>query len=171
MIDFAITPNGDLILEEQHQPEGLKISFRIAERKGLNIKFHIAEQKPFKPKDESAFKLSFMVEQKTKTAHKAKLVKDIEMKIQRIRIALMTERGELPERENVGSRLHLIRHENLYDRENLKIIEELVAEAIADILPEARIIAKPERGRGVFYAQNINIYIYNQGTLIFKFYI
>ena len=43
MIDFAISPQGDLIFEEFEEPKSFKIDFRITESKGLNIKFHVLE--------------------------------------------------------------------------------------------------------------------------------
>ena len=169
MIDFAITPQGDLIFEEFEEPKSFKLSFRITENKGLNVKFHVLDQKPKQQK--SDFNLSFITKQKTGVTHKAALVNDIEQKLQRIRIALTTERGELPSRQSIGSKLSLARHENINDPSNLRRIENYVSEAVAGILTSPEVIAKPEKGTGNFYCQTVGIYIYENGLLIFKFYI
>jgi hypothetical protein len=167
MIDFAITPSGDLIFGEFEEPKGFKLDFRVAESKGLNIKFHMLEQKA--PPKEGPFKVSFTTKQRTGVTHKATLVSKTEQKIQRIRIALSTERGELPSREYVGSRISLVRHGILHEPTNLRKIEEFVLEAIAGVLVSPEVIAKPVRGIGNFYCQTVGIYIYERNILVFKF--
>jgi hypothetical protein len=169
MIDFAITPNGDLVFDEFEEPKGFKLGFRIAQSKGLNIKFHMLEQN--NQQEQGALKLSFTTKQKTGATHKAALVSDTEQTLQQIRIALSTERGELPSRETIGSRLSLTKHENINDPANMRRIERYVLEAISGILSSPEVIAKPERGVGNFYSQTVGIYIYEKGILIFKFYI
>lgn len=169
MIDFEISPEGDLLFEKFEPPQGFKLGFRIAESPGLTIKFHVSDQKDLE--GAGHFKLSFLTKQKTGLSHKASLVNDNEQKLQRIRIALTTERGELPSREWIGSRLSLTRHEDLYDDSNLRRIEEYVGEAIQGILSSPEVIAKPERGVGHFYCQTVGVYIYENDILIFKFFI
>ena len=116
-------------------------------------------------------KINFTTKQKTGVTHKASLVNDTEQKLQQIRIALTTERGELPNRRDIGSRLSLAKHQNIHDPENLQNIEQYVLEAISGILTSPVVRAKPEKGTGNFYCQNVGIYIYESDILIFKFYI
>ncbi|MED1125345.1 hypothetical protein [Bacillus atrophaeus] len=169
MIDFAITPSGDLIFDEFDEPKGFKLGFRIADNKGLNIKFHVLDHKVSVEK--APLKIDFSTKQKTGVSHKAALVNDNDQKLQRIRIALMTERGELPSRETVGSRLSLTRHDNLFDPANLSRIQQFVMESISGILSSPEVIAKPELGVGNFYSQTVGVYIYEEGLLIFKFHV
>ena len=168
-MDFAITPRGDLILEEYNEPKSFKLSFRLTEKRGLLVKLFISQQPSIQ--NDAQFKISFIHKEKTGITHTASLVNDIDMKLQEIRIALTTEREELPKRPNIGSQLHLIKHDNLYDPATLHLVEQAVKESLRTILPDARVLAKPERGIGNFYCQNISIYIYHQNNLIFKFYL
>ncbi|PTY92874.1 hypothetical protein [Heyndrickxia sporothermodurans] len=169
MIDFAISPQGDLIFEEFEEPKSFKIDFRITESKGLNIKFHVLD--PNVKQEQSGFKVSFATKQKTGLTHKASLVSETDQKLQQIRIALTTERGELPTRQSIGSRLSLARHQDINDSANLRLIEQYVLEAISGILTSPEVMAKPEKGVGNFYCQTVGIFIYEKGILIFKFYI
>lgn len=168
-MDFAITPEGDLVFEKAKEPSRFKLDFRLVRNNGLQVKFHAKNQPTIKP--QAQFKLNFLYKRDSTTYYKTSVVEGIEEKLQQIRVALTTERGELSKREKIGSRLSTVRHQNIHNNENLRLAEEYTREALADILPDAEIIVKPELGEGNFYCQNISIYIYEKGVLIFKFHI
>lgn len=169
MIDFAISPSGDLIFEEAEEAKRFKLSFRLAKSRGLNVKFSTEKQKRFA--SDAPLKITFNTGEIFKRHHRAKLVLEQEHKLQMLKIALQTERGELEARSNIGSRLSVVKHGNLYDENNLRQIEEYVKEAISGILSSPEVVAKPEKGVGNFYSQTVGVYIYEKGILIFKFFI
>ncbi len=169
-MDFAITSSGDLILEEFNELKKFKLSFRMSENKGFNLRFSTPNQLDYIEKKQ--FKLSFTNKKTSSNTYKASSVDSVQEKAQQIRIALTTERGELLKRIRVGSKLYMIKHENLHDSQNLRLIEDITKEALKDILNEnITIMAKPEKSTGNFYCSNISVYIYYENHLIFKFYI
>ena len=168
MIDFSITETGDLYLEPfEQKTQVFRLSFRLSNESSFRLSFHTGWQE--EKKSDAQFRLSFKTKAKKDNTVLARAVTGIEEKVQRIRLALMTELGELEARPNIGSKLSLFKHENRYDKDVLDRIQSYVQDALVDILPDIQVVAKPERGKGYLYAQNVNLYIYNQGKLIFTF--
>jgi hypothetical protein len=168
MIDFALTDKGDLILEEQPVLPAFRLDFRIAQFQGFTVKFFQAPSQDVVHNDN--FKIRFNTKAHSEEVkYRTSLVDNIEAAIQQVMIRLRTEVTELPIRQTVGSQLRTVKHERLNSRLNLSRIETMTANAIKDIVPNVEAIAKAEYGIGAFYCQNVNIYIYSDGTLFYKF--
>lgn len=166
MIDFQINDKGDLVIEEAMPTSIFKLDFRISENSDFKLMFHIGEQRDFV--SDAQFKISFDIGKEEKRS-KIETVQDEEMKIQKIRMALMTERGELSSFARFGSRLFLFKNDNLFSDETMRRIEDSVKESIAHISKDAVVKAKPEIGTGNFYAQTVGVYIYENSRLIYRF--
>lgn len=169
MIDFKINERGDLVFEEAENFDKLRISFNVGEHPAMRLYFQTEDRKS--PSFNDGFKIEFMVNDSLKGYCKVDMAEGIAQKTQEIRMRLMTEREELPKRKNFGSEYSKIRHERLYESSTITRVENATKEALADILPDARVIVKPELGIGNFYCQNMGVYIYSNGFLIFKFFI
>jgi hypothetical protein len=168
MIDFALTDKGDLILEEQPALPGFRLDFRIAQYPGLVVKFFQAPQQSVL--SNSNFKVCFNTKaHNEEIKYRASLVEDIMAAVQQVIIRLRTELKELPVRPNIGSKLRIAKHGRLNSPLNMSTIEAMTVEAIKGIVPEVEVVAKAEFGIGPFYCQNVNIYIYSNGTLFHKF--
>lgn len=168
-MDFAIDNKGDLVFSKTKEFDGLNINFRIAEQKGLQLNFIFTDMQTERPSAD--FELNFEFVKKKNKYYKAEIFDTIKQKSQEIRIKLRTERGEIRRREELGSKLYAIKHEELYNNNNIRLIENMVIEALEGAIPNMEVIAKPEKGIGNFYAQNVGVYIYSDEMLIFKFYI
>lgn len=168
MIDFALSDKGDLILEEQPALPKFKLDFRLAEFPGFKLKFFQAPHQDVIKNDH--FKITFDVKAHSDVAkHRAKLVENIEEAIHQVKIRLRTELTELPRRQTIGSQLRLMKHERLNSTLNLSRIQEMTINAVSKIVPNIEVVAKAEAGIGHFYCQNVNIYIYSDGILFYKF--
>lgn len=168
MVDFAISNSGDLILEEQERSSRFRLDFRLAEFPGLAIKFF--QRKPLEQLPPGSFKLTFDVKAHSKeAAYRAAIVEDLKEAAQRVIIQLRTELTELPARQTVGSKLRTVKHERLSNTANIANIEAMTLDAVKDIVSNAAVIAKPEFGVGTFYCQNVNVYIYSNDELFYKF--
>lgn len=165
-MDFMITKKGDLVFDSPQKPSGFHLSFRLSEHEDFRLLFHIGPQKDFV--SSSPFKMMFSIAEKGERM-KVSTVSGDKMREQQIRLALTTERGELASRKDVGSRLYLFKHEDMFLDENLRKIESSVKEAIRGLSNDIDVRAVPEKGTGSFYAQTVGVYIYEKGTLIFKF--
>lgn len=168
MIDFALTDKGDLILDEQPMLVKFRLDFRLAQLPGFKLKFF---QAPYQDVvKNNHFKITFDVKAHSDVAkYRAALAEDIEEAVQQVKIRLRTELTELPQRQTVGSQLRLMKHERLNNTLNLSRIRQMTIDAVSSIVANVEVVAKAEAGIGHFYCQNVNIYIYSDGILFYKF--
>jgi hypothetical protein len=117
----------------------------------------------------NSIKISFDVNQ-IQNNKKAMIIYDSEAYIQAIRIRLQSTLGEIASRETIGSKLESVKHKLLYEDSTSDKTVTYVQDAIADILPNAEVRVQPSVVRNEHgYCQNLSIYIYNSGYLIFKY--
>ena len=166
MTDFLINEKGDLVILKEEAPSRFKLGFRLSENVDFRLLFHIGEQRDFK--EDAQMKLSFSMGRKDERS-RFSTVEDKDTKAQMIKMALMTEQGEIKALERYGSKIYLYKNENMFSSEVMRKIESSVKEAIGHISPEAVVKAKPEIGSGNFYAQTIGVYIYESDRLILRF--
>lgn len=168
-MDFKIGNTGDLVLENKARSSQLEVTFRVSKHPGLEVSFHILNEK--KPIKNKGLKFTFDVTKDSDLSQNAKVIRDIEEKIQLIRITLMTELGELVNKPGLGSLLKLYKHKDIHSEENLNEIKSTVLKCIEGILDEPSVKAIPQNGAGNLYFHNVSIYIYENKTQIFKFYL
>lgn len=168
-MDFKISNSGDLVLEEKTRSKQLELMFRVSEVPGLEISFHILNEKA--PIENKGLKLTFDVMKDSDLSQNAKVIRDIEEKIQLIKIALMTELGELVNKPGLGSLLKLYKHKDIHSTSNLNNIETTVMNVVQKILDDPTVKVIPQNGAGNLYFHNVSIYIYENKVQIFKFYI
>lgn len=168
MIDLAINRKGDLIfttVEKKVSP--LTISFLQCEQSGMKISFKIIDNPRLK-REESSLKISFNVEDK-KDSLSALTIKENKAKVQNLEIRLRTELGELANRPQIGSLLKKYKHENLHSEKVLADIQAAVVEAITHLIPYPEVRVKPIIYKTERYKQTVQINIFENGYLIFKY--
>ncbi|MEK5433959.1 hypothetical protein MKY88_24465 [Lysinibacillus sp. FSL R7-0073] len=168
-MDFKVSNSGDLVLEKKTRSRQLELTYRISEVPGLDISFHVLNGKV--PIANKGLKLSFDVMKDSDLSKNAKVIRDVEEKIQLIRIALITELGELVNKPGLGSLLKLYKHKDIHSISNLNNIKETVMNVVQSILENPKVKAVPQNGAGNLYFHNVSIYIYENKVQIFKFYI
>lgn len=166
-MDFAISKSGDLIMEEASGNNRLGISFQITEHPGLCIDFHVLGE-AVRPKN-NGLMISFVQGEKSDLTYYAKVIENIDEKIQLIRMALMTELGQLPRRKAFGSRLSAQRHQDIHDAKNLSIIRSTTEGIVSRFLSNPSVVVAPSKGVGNLYFHNVEIRIYEDNMQIFKF--
>ena len=124
---------------------------------------------PSIPRHRDYFYLSFRISTSERIKYRTLPLNEVERKIQAIKIALRTEKGELARRDEVGSDIYKIMHKKLLDNKTLELLKLAIKEAIVDIVPEAEIIVVPERSQDFFYCQSVGVYIYQNEILLFKY--
>ena len=98
------------------------------------------------------------------------LVKDNAFLIQQIYMRLKTSLGELPLRNEIGSTIEKIKHKNLNDEKTKNDTEEIVKNAIKDILYDYSIKAIPKIiNNGTDYKQIMKVMIYESNDLLFVY--
>lgn len=168
-MDFQISASGDLVMEEKTRSKQLELTFRVSEAPGIEVSFHILNEKT--PIENKGLKFTFDVTKDSDLSQNVKVIRDIEEKVQLIQIALMTELGELINKQGLGSLLRLYKHTDIHSETNLNQIKSSVLNAVQRILDEPSVKAVPQNGTGNLYFHNVAIYIYENKTQIFKFYI
>ena len=166
-MDVMINQSGDLVMESLPKAERFKLSFRLSQSPGLAVSFHMIDREP--PQVSAPLVLSFKHTHELDHGERAATVSGRDETVQRIRIALLTERGSLPSMDDFGSMLSVSRHKELLNEGNLVKIEEYVREAIRNVIVPSSVIVRPEKGTGNFYAQTVGIYIYENEILLFNF--
>lgn len=168
-MDFQISESGDLVLEEQVSSSQLSIAFRISDNPGIEISFHILSEEA--NVENKGLKIQFETIKDSDLSQRVKVIRNIEEKIQLIRIALMTELGELVNKKELGSLLKLYKHKDIHDRNNLRFIQTTILDCISNILTEPTVRVIPQNGVGNLYFHNVAVYIYEEQVQIFKFYV
>ncbi|MGG2085303.1 hypothetical protein [Lysinibacillus pakistanensis] len=168
-MDFKVSNSGDLVLEEKTRSRQFELTYRISEVPGLEVSLHVLNEKVLK--ENKGLKLTFDVMKNSDLSQNAKVIRDVEEKIQLIKIALMTELGELVNKPGLGSLLKLYKHKDIHSISNLNKIKVTVINVIQRILENPTVKAVPQNGAGNLYFHNVSIYIYENKVQIFKFYI
>lgn len=168
-MDFQISASGDLVMEERARSKQLEIAFRVSKSPGIEVSFHVLNEKT--PIENKGLKFTFDVTKDSDLSQNVKVIREIEEKIQLIQIALMTELGELVNKKGLGSLLRLYKHTDIHSEVNLNQIKASVLNAIQKILDEPSVKVVPQNGVGNLYFHNVSIYIYENKTQIFKFYL
>lgn len=173
IIDFKITNSGDLILTNHKNEEPFRIDFFIDSFPIFNINFLQGEENTSKNViPNNCFNLKFKVKNELvgyEKAKKAKIVRNLEEIKQRILIKLRTEYGDLSYNKTFGTTLWQIKHLDIRNKDTISKLQKIVEDAIFPILSEPKVVLKKSKYDGVFFCQNINIYIYNYDELVYNF--
>lgn len=166
-IDFKIDDRGDFILSTPTTYDRLKLSWVNSNYPVLRIDFEqgqeCSERKTFK-----RLKIDFVTDQSHQlNDNKFSTVSDLEELRQRIMIRLRTERGEMSLFKQLGSLLVTQRHEDIMSDNTKNAVEAAVYAEVNDILKKPKVVAVPKKKTGPFFCQNMNVYIYDDDTLIY----
>ena len=169
MTDFFITKNGDLTFEQNNNKKNkLKIMFYKTKSNALKIDIKVDSYESIK-RNKNSLKINFKLT-KLENDKRAMLVKDNAFLIQQIYMRLKTSLGELPLRNEIGSTIEKIKHKNLNDEKTKNDTEEIVKNAIKDILYEYSIKAIPKIiNDGTDYKQIMKVMIYESNDLLFVY--
>jgi phage baseplate assembly protein W len=168
MFDFAITQTGDLIFTESNYiKKPFKIRFAITKAKVLRVKFDLSDCYD-EPQVQNGIKVTFNIENVRKDK-KAALVFDEQAKTQAIKMRLATALGEVVDRESIGSTLEMYKHKPLFEKSTINGITAAVIDAIKDIVSNVQVKVMPVVNTSAGYSQDMAIYIYEDGFLVFKY--
>lgn len=169
MTDFFITKSGDLAFEQNNNKKNkLKIMFYKTKTKALKIDIKIDSYETIK-RSKNSLKINFKLT-KLENDKKAMLVKDNAFLMQQIYMRLKTSLGELPLRNEIGSTVEKIKHKNLNDEKTRSDTEEIVKNAIKDILYDYSVKAIPRIiNNGTDYKQIMKVMIYESNDLLFVY--
>lgn len=168
MMDFLITPSGDLAFSEvTKETQRLEISFYNSKTKAVRINFDIDTYSYDMPKKDTLV-INFDI-RKIKNNKRAMMVSDDAYLMQQILMRLKTNLGELPERLEIGSKIETVMHKNLQEKSTQKQVEQIVSNAIKDLLYNYSVKAVPIIQKDNDYRQIMNVMIYENNELIFTY--
>lgn len=168
-MDFQLTRTGDLVIESGRNSSNLDVTFFLSEQNKISIAFNVESEK--RKIENKQLIVSFIHSEKSDLTAHAKVIKSIEEKIQAIRTALRTERGELPRRQSFGSLLYEKKHEDIHDPIVLEHIKQEVMTVARLHLSKPSVLVSPAKGVGSLYFHNVSVKIFEEGTQIYKFYL
>lgn len=168
-MDFLVTTSGDLIMDEQKAGNQFSLSFRRAEAKGLTVSFHLLNETP--TVENKGLLVTFDRDHNSDLKHHAKVIMNLEEKVQRLRLALMTEKGSLVRKSDHGSLLYMYKHRDIHSTQVLEGIEQSVLEVAKKILTNPIVKASPAKGVGNLYFHNVLIQVFEENQMIFKFHL
>ena len=169
MIDFALTNTGDFALGKQSMHPCLRIDWKCSDYPVLKIEFEQAKEHRDQPLA-SALMIQFDAASGDSSDKIGKgTLHDRDELRQRIIIMLRTELGESPLSEGLGTDLVLQKHRDINDMAVLEAIQSTVKNAVSEVLEDPVVQVKVEKSSGNFYCQNVNVYIYEKGELLYSF--
>lgn len=150
MLDFALTEKGDLSFSKTEKPCPMRITFRVSEIQPLKLGFVLTggEQKQRPP---GALAISFYIDSIPRQVTKLQTATGRQFIEQKVRTALFTEKGELPDRE-IGSELEKLKHRRI-DRKLLSEVKRVAEEALSDLDVEVEV--KKQRDITTLYDHNL----------------
>lgn len=166
-MDFQLTSNGDISFCESNIDNGSKIFFYKTKTKVLKINFNINRSMNVQ-RDTNSLLISFNYEP-IKNNKRINIIKDEAFLIQQIMIRIKTSLGELPYRQDVGSKIETIIHKDISDSKNIETIRQIVSDAIKDIIDDYKVTAKASVSYDNGYSQCVIIKIIKENTAIFTY--
>lgn len=168
MIDFLITPSGDLaFVENQKENKKLEIMFYNTKAKALKIDFDMETYSQKSPTKDCLTVNFEMIH--TKNNKKAMLVEDDAYTAQQVLMRIKTSLGELSERPEIGSTIETVMHKNLNDKLTQSEVEKIIGDAIKDVLYNYSVKAIPEIQKENGYKQVMKILIYEDNEFIVSY--
>ena len=172
MIDFKVSDEGDLVIGHKKELPQLRLSFYASEYPVFHLQF--AQKMESAKEEHDGFHLQFATyNSNIQSPAIVKSVINEEWLQQYIRNLLRTEYGELRNRSTFGSHLYQQKHKNLIQADTINAIQDTVKEELEKALDlyegDIRVVASPEKVDGLFYCQNMMIYIFESGSLIYQF--
>lgn len=170
MIDFKINNKGDIVLDKTQKLPRMKMCFFTSRFPAMKISFLQGNESQSKPVANNQMRIRFNTRQDAFSNGKvASLARDREEIEQRIIIALRTEYGDIMTKPDFGSTIFQVKHKDMYSKETQQRLHDIVLQQSRDILEEPSVYIKAEEYDGIFYCQNINIYIFENNKLLYKF--
>lgn len=168
MWDFKITDSGDLAFSGDILTETICVRFVTAKYPSFLLSFRTGESTENKKLE--GFVVSFDTNKKPVLSDKFASATESAEIAQAIRFRTRTELGELDNNPSIGSTLLLHKHKKVDTEKTIAQIESIVSDIVSSVTTkEFSVKAVQENGTGNFYCQNITVYIYLQGELIYQF--
>lgn len=165
--DFKITKTGDIVFKENDITSNkIKVSFVLSKTNACKVCFDFNEFEATTP-SKNALKVQFNLVEKT--ANKSTTVLKAEDALaQLMLLKLKTTVGELPLRENFGSKISLLRHKDINDS-NLKLLEDYITDCISDIVSQPTVKASAYIDYTNGYNQTVIVRIYDKDKNILSY--
>ena len=165
--DFAISKTGDLIFKSNDiTSNSLKISFSLSNTKAMKVSFDMIEFEPV-PVSKNALKVYFDLVKKT-ADKSATILKEEAALSQLLTLKLRTSLGELPLRQEFGSKISLLRHKEI-NYANLNLLENYIKSCISDIVRNPTVKASPYIDYSNGYNQTVIIRIYDNNKNVLDY--
>lgn len=168
-LDFKIDNSGDFIVSTPPLHKRLKISFVHSTHPVLRICFEQG-QETATVDNSNKLCIKFTTCQGQETMNRRiSTVSDTDELRQRIMTRLKTEAGEMRLLPGIGSYVTIMKHQDIMSERVQEELKSAILFAISDIVDNATVTIIPKRKSGPFFCQNINAYIYQDGTLLYSF--
>ena len=169
MIDFKINNSGDLVLRNNANYPKFKLNFAVSKHPAMCISFNVMNsvyEDDIIP--EKTMEIRFEADTYSSKGVSNSSINDIEQIKQLIMLRARTETNDL---SNIkfGSNMYLMKHMDIRSKEVHNNIQKIIYDIVKDLLDNPSVIVKVEKSNSFFYCQNINIYIYEDGELLFSF--
>ena len=168
IVDLLLSETGDLLFSEQsEESKPQKISFNISKTKAQKVSMSFLDVETVKHSSNNYLKVNFFINN-----NKPKMIAntniDTDADILLIALKLKTALGELPERQDFGSKMAMFKHNNI-TAVNLKTLEiylkQLLKEDIAAVNVKATPIIDFDNG----YKQTVKVEIYSDSNLLLDY--
>lgn len=165
MVDFMLSPKGDILFTESNKLKSqTEISFFISKGKPLKIDFHIHEY-PNNETKEGQVLVTFNLMDKKYDKH-ALLANDDVSLIQQIIIRVRTTLGELKHRDTIGSEIETVMHKHLNEQSTEKLLSSVIRNALVDLITDVDVIVEPVVKKGIGYKQYMKAYIFRGNNIL-----
>ena len=167
LADFKISKTGDLIFKENDITSNkIKISFVLSQTNSCKVCFDFNECEEVKP-SANALKIQFNLVDRT--ANKTVVMLNEENALsQLLLLKLKTTIGELPLRSSFGSKISLMKHNDI-NSSYLKQLEDYIAECISDIVSDPTVKATSYIDYANGYNQTVQIRIYDKNKNVLSY--
>lgn len=169
MNDFLISQKGDLLFTQDGVASQFRIAFVVGEMENFMVSFATLNNAVHEPLV-NGFTLSFLTADRN-VKKSAAVISGADGLVQAIQIRLLTQRGEIRSRLNLGSDIHLYKHRPVNDATLAHRIEEVVRAALVDVLSNATVKVVREKVDHNLSHSGYVAEIYQSGRRLLRFYI
>lgn len=170
MIDLEINNSGDLVLDDNKIFPQLRLDFVVSKFPTARVRFLQGNESSSAKATSGGALIRFHIETaKGSDGKTAATLSERDALRQLVEVRLRTERGDIVTNSDFGSKIAYVKHEDINSKTTQDELKAIVLDEIADILEDPTVVVKPEQCEGTFYCQNINIYIFDGGKLLYKF--
>lgn len=168
IVDLSINETGDLLFIEK--PDSLQpqlITFNISQTKAQKVSINFYDVETVKHNSNNYLKVDFFINKSKSKILASTCVEDEQLQ-QLITLKIKACLGELPERNDFGSKISMFKHENINDI-IITSLEKYLESILADDIMAVSVKATPMIDYTDGYRQVININIFSDEKLLLDY--